>query len=143
MGHSVRGTGLKPPFGRGPAKWVPVLTLDQILAAVPHSSDSRVILKIDVEGFEPQVLAGAQELLASGRVALIIWERGHAFADGVERDLMLAMVDRLSRIGYRHWRPAHKHRPTPLIPFHPEEKYQCNVFSAATGVEIPGVEGGV
>ena len=78
MMHSIRGVGLKPPFARGPSKWVPVVTLDRALIAFPRAASARIILKVDAEGFEPQVLAGAKSLLRSGRVAIIVWECGRA-----------------------------------------------------------------
>jgi FkbM family methyltransferase len=128
MGHSIRGVGLKPPFGRGPAKWVPVVALDTALAHVPHA-EGRMILKVDAEGYEPQVLAGAPGLLDSGRVALIIWERGHAFDDGPEREALVEMIADLSRRGFQHFRPSDQHVDGPLLPFRLEEPYIGNVFS--------------
>jgi FkbM family methyltransferase len=105
MMHSIRGVGLKPPFARGPSKWVPVVTLDRALVAFPRAASARIILKIDAEGFEPQVLAGAKSLLQAGRVAIIVWEYGPAFADGLERDAMRQMVGALDDLGFRHSRP--------------------------------------
>lgn len=37
-------------------------------------TESFALLKIDVEGFEAEVLAGAEQLLASGRIAQVIYE---------------------------------------------------------------------
>jgi FkbM family methyltransferase len=47
MMHTIRGVGLKPPFARGPSKWVPVVTLDRALVAFPRAASARIILKVD------------------------------------------------------------------------------------------------
>jgi FkbM family methyltransferase len=129
MGHSIRGVGLKYPFGQGPPKWVPVLALDDALTYFPDVVQRRIILKIDVEGFEPQVIAGARGLIASGRVALIIWEMGHAFADGPERRALLEMLETLDRFGYGHVRPRNAGDSDACCPLDIIEPYVGNVFS--------------
>jgi len=48
---------------------VPIVTLDGLLAERPALQNRRVLVKIDIEGFEPQVIGGARELLQSGRIA--------------------------------------------------------------------------
>jgi len=130
MMHSIRGVGLKPPFARGPSKWVPVVTLDETLARFPQAA-GRIVLKIDAEGFEPQVVAGAAATLRSGRVAMIVWECGHAFGDGPERDAMCDMVGSLSALGFRHLLP----RGDGFRPFDPDGGYRGNVVSAAAGID--------
>ena len=130
MMHSIRGIGLKPPFARGPSnKWVPVVTLDRALAAFPRTASARIILKVDAEGFEPQVLAGARALLQAGRMAIIVWECGHAFAGGPERDAMRHMVAALGDLGFRHSRPPSQETDGPLAPFDVEGTYVGNVIS--------------
>jgi FkbM family methyltransferase len=129
MMHSIRGVGLKPPFTRGPSKWVCVVRLDCALAQFPQLTSGRIILKVDVEGFEPQVIAGAQALLQSGKVAVIIWECGHAFADGPERAAMRQMVDALSNLGFRHLRPPSQEVDGPFAPFDVNQAYVGNVIS--------------
>ena len=69
MGHSIRGIGLAPTARGGASKWVPVVTLDSALANMGKAAAQRLILKIDAEGFEPNVIVGAQALLAAGRIA--------------------------------------------------------------------------
>ena len=120
MMHSIRGVGLKPPFARGPSKWVPVVTLDRALLSFPRAASARIILKVDAEGFEPQVLAGATALLQGGRVAIIVWECGHAFADGPERCAMRQMLGVLSDLGFRHSRPPSQETDGLLVPFEVE-----------------------
>jgi FkbM family methyltransferase len=136
MMHSIRGVGLKPPFARGPSKWVPVVTLDRALVAFPRAASARIILKVDAEGFEPQVMAGAKSLLRSGHVAIIIWECGRAFADGPERDAMRQMVGVLSELGFRHSRPPSQDTDGPLAAFDVEGTYVGNVISHRADVAM-------
>jgi FkbM family methyltransferase len=127
MGHSIRGIGLAPA-ARALSTWVPVVTLDGALANMGKQAP-RLILKIDAEGFEPNVIVGAQALLAAGRVALIIWERGPAFAEGLGRAAMIQMTALLSDCGFRHFLPpigAHAGAPRA---FEPQADYIGNVFS--------------
>jgi FkbM family methyltransferase len=65
---------------------VPVITLDSLL----QRSDVRCprILKIDVEGFELEVLKGATQLLSNKRVITIVIEVHHAVLE--KRGMMLA-----------------------------------------------------
>jgi FkbM family methyltransferase len=135
MMHSIRGVGLKPPFARGPSKWVPVVTLDEALARFPQAAGRRIVLKVDAEGFEPQVVAGAASMLRSGRVAMIVWECGHAFADGPERDAMRDMVGNLSALGFRHLLSSREDGVDGFRPFDPDHKYTGNVVSTAAGIE--------
>jgi FkbM family methyltransferase len=111
MMHSIRGVGLKG-FTRGPAHWVSVIALDNALARFPRVSDRR-----------------ARALLQSGRLAMIIWECGHAFSDGPERDAMLTMISTLNVLGFRHLRPVSPEVDGPLVPFFTAEQYLGNVFS--------------
>jgi FkbM family methyltransferase len=128
MGHSIRGIGL-PPAGRGPANWIPVVTLDGALADLGKHGQRRIILKIDAEGFEPNVIVGAQSLLAAGRIALIIWECGNAFAEGLGRRAMQQMAALLRECGFRHFQPAPSGQDGPPIAFDAEAAYLGNVFS--------------
>lgn len=48
---------------------VPIETLDQVLG-----SDSAVVMKLDVEGFEPQVLRGSARALADRRIRHVVFE---------------------------------------------------------------------
>ncbi|HTO64201.1 MAG TPA: FkbM family methyltransferase [Bradyrhizobium sp.] len=135
MMHSIRGIGLKPPFAKGPAKWVPVVTLDEALSRFPQAANARILLKIDAEGFEPQVVAGAAATLRSGRVATIVWECGHAFVDGPEREAMLHMVETLSALGFRHLLPNRQHDAREFRPFDADTGYTGNVISAGARMD--------
>lgn len=134
MGHSIRGVGLMPHLMHGPSKWVPVVTLDDTLDAFPESRSARLVLKIDAEGFEPQVIAGARRLLEARRIASIIWERGAASALNANRAALGQMVDLLDRRGFRHFRPPDQHLDGPLVPFSLESPYVGNVFSLGDGI---------
>ena len=127
MGHSIRGIGLALA-ARALSKWVPVVTLDGTLANMGKEAPRRLILKIDAEGFEPNVIVGAQALLAAGRVALIIWERGPAFAEGLGRTAMMQMTALLSDCGFRHFLRGGGHVGAPFA-FDPQADYIGNVFS--------------
>jgi FkbM family methyltransferase len=128
MGHSIRGIGLEPA-ARVLSKWVPVMTLDGALANMGKHAQRRLILKIDAEGFEPNVIVGAQSLLAAGRIALIVWECGEAFTKGLSRNAMMQMVALLSDCGFRHFRPRHNGRAGPPVAFDAQAGYLGNVFS--------------
>jgi FkbM family methyltransferase len=127
MGHSIRGIGLAPA-ARGVSKWVPVVTLDGALAGMGKQA-ARLILKIDAEGFEPNVIVGAQALLAAGRIALIVWERGPAFSEGLGRAAMVQMTALLSDCGFRHVLPPAMGDAGALHAFDPQADYIGNVFS--------------
>ncbi len=134
MGHSLHGIGL-PGLPQGKLRLtVPVLTLDGLLAERPELAARRTILKIDVEGFEPQAVAGADRLLESGRLAALVWEYGRAFEHEPARSHMVAMIERLKGLGFTlHRFPSHD-LGGPLIPFVPGGG-ACNVICLAPGFE--------
>lgn len=137
MGHSIRRVA-PSSHPMGPSKWVPVVTLDEALARFPKYAERRLVLKIDAEGFEPEIIAGAKSLLRSNRIALIIWECGRAFVDGRGRSAMLQMVAFLSECGFRHFRPPGYETDGPLSKFEAEPGFLGNVFSFAPQlVETP------
>jgi hypothetical protein len=129
MTHSIRGIALPSDDSKGPAHWVSIVTLDNVLAQFPKFSRQRVILKIDAEGFEPKVIEGARSLLRSGRVALIVWECGGTFSSEPNRDAMRKMVDFLNGLGFHHSRPPADKIDGPLLRFSAADEYQGNVFS--------------
>ncbi len=73
---------------------VPVETLDRVLA-----DRSATVLKLDVEGFEPQVLQGAAECLASGRIRHILFEE-HAIDTSAVSQMLCAAGYRLFSLGW-------------------------------------------
>jgi len=91
MGHRLSPAGTMP---------VTLTTVDALLAARPALSQGRVFLKIDVEGAEGRVLSGARRLLASGRVAALVWEQGRAFRGGAGLAAAQDIVAFLARHGF-------------------------------------------
>jgi FkbM family methyltransferase len=136
MGHSIRGVGLPNRSMRGPAKWVSVTPLDDALSNLKQRADRRFILKIDAEGFEPNVIAGARSLLEGGHIALIIWERGDGFAEGAGRAAMVEMTAYLSACGFNHFRPPNYTDDAPLVTFDPQSDYVGNVFSCRPALPL-------
>jgi FkbM family methyltransferase len=59
-------------YGLG-SRVVPVLTLDKVLEAIGLSERRVLILKIDVEGYEPAVIAGAKRTLLRTDVVVTEW----------------------------------------------------------------------
>jgi FkbM family methyltransferase len=107
MGHRLTGDGEESD-----ALEVPVLALDDLLARYPQHAHRRIVLKIDVEGGEPAVIAGAARLLASGRLRLIIWEKS-----GDMTPELKAMAESLARSGLSSFMFALHDWGGPLIPF--------------------------
>jgi FkbM family methyltransferase len=133
MGHSIYGAD--PRLENGPSrKWVSLITLDSALANLHIRDAQRIIVKIDAEGFEPNIVFGATSLLRSGRVALVIWECGGAYAFAHRRTAMLKMVAFLSECGFSHARPGEQEGP--LIKFDPDSSYHGNVFSFRPELDI-------
>ena len=106
---------------------VDVFSLDDLLAQFPQHDQRRVVLKIDVEGQEAEVLAGAQKLLASGRLRLIIWEK---FATSPAS--LQTLLASLARHGFASFMFAFHDWGGPLIPFVTSPAIG-NVFSFAPG----------
>ncbi len=125
MGHSLE----RKADGR-----VPVVTIDDILAARPELAGRRVIAKIDVEGGEPEAVAGMERLLASGRVAAIIWERGPSYGDPEAADRAVALRRRLAALGFSAWRFASEDEAGVLEPLGADEEWKGNVFELAPGL---------
>ncbi|MGE5478299.1 MAG: FkbM family methyltransferase [Bacteroidales bacterium] len=125
MGHSVR-----PGEGPGPA--IKLATVDSLLAAHPDFAQGRVIMKVDVEGAEPEVLTGARGLLSSGRVAALIWERGLDYDNQARHARLLEKLAELEALGFSHWRFAHEDAGGPLVPYVPGPEL-TNIISLARG----------
>ncbi len=105
---------------------VAVFSLDDLLAQFPEHDHRHVVLKIDVEGREAEVIAGASKLLASGRLRLVIWEK---LAEGAPT---LQAAAGLARHGFASFMFAYHDWGGPLIPFVMSPAIG-NVFSFAPG----------
>ncbi len=124
MGHSL----VHAADGR-----IPVVTVDAIMAARPALAERRVIVKIDVEGGEADVVAGMEALLAGGRVAALIWERGVSYRDPIQNARGTALRQRLAGLGFTAWRFADENEGGTLEPF-VEDSRSGNVFELPPGV---------
>jgi len=121
MGHSLE----KSDHGA-----IDVTTIDELLAARPHLADRRVIVKIDVEGSEGDVIAGMAGLLATGRVAAVIWERGRTHDDA-----SVAHIRRpLAALGFTAWRFESEDKAGPLLPFADDGRVD-NVFELSPALD--------
>ncbi|MEZ5563497.1 MAG: FkbM family methyltransferase [Gammaproteobacteria bacterium] len=132
MGHSL----LQSSARTAPAMQlrVPIVTIDGLLAERPDPGGRRLVIKVDVEGLEPDVFSGARQTLESGRVALLIWERGLEYRDPVRHRAVNLAMDWLSTLGFRHYALPYHGWGGPLLPL-TKDDYLCNVFSFAPGVE--------
>ncbi len=101
-------------------------TLDNIIALRTSLQWRRVILKIDEEGNEYEVLAGAQRLFATGNVVAVIWENGEHNEPAVLNERRKAILALLNSFGFAHYRfDREKERLTPLPTLDPA----CYVYS--------------
>lgn len=128
MGHSIRGADPRRDQ-TAPFRLVPLVPIDDTVAGLQFAANRRIVLKIDAEGFEAHVIAGAKSLLMNGRIALIVWECGGSFTDGRGHETMLKMVAFLSDCGFRHLRPPDHFSDGLLTPFDPVAGHYGNVFS--------------
>ena len=127
MGHSVHGKGLQGMQQVERGFSVPVVTLDGLLAERPELHGRRLLIKIDVEGYEPQVIVGARELLKIGRVAALVWEHGRGFFEEPGRDAAREMIAEFRAFGFTlHQLPSHELGGA-LLPFAPARTV-CNVI---------------
>lgn len=100
-----------------PPLTVPIVSLDMLFADRADLADGRVFVKVDVEGYEPPVIAGAARLLASGRVAAVVLEKSDYYAAPDRRGGFEAMIETILGHGYSiYWFP-HAHLPCALIPW--------------------------
>src|SRR4029453_872800 len=113
MGHSIRHVGSEVA---GTHIEVGMTTLDELVAARSHLQWRRVIVKIDAEGFECEVFAGAKRLFASGVVAAVIWEMVSCYEASVQARLDKASVDFLNTFGFAHFRMEDENRGGRLLP---------------------------
>jgi FkbM family methyltransferase len=134
MGHSLGGERPDDIEGSMAPVSIPVVSLDGLLAERPELHKRRVYIKIDAEGMEPQIIAGAKGLLQTGHVSAILLERGpvHGTPEGAAQ--LTAALDSLTGVGYLlRWFP-HAHLPGPLIPWVPGNEVG-NIVALAPGLK--------
>lgn len=132
MGHSLLESPIRSAAGMHLR--VPVITVDQLMAERPDLAGRRIVMKIDVEGFEAQVLAGARHTLESGRVALLVWERGNDYREPERRAEVEQAIAWLSSLGFRHYAQPYIEWGGPLIPLVPDT-FLGNIYSFGPGIE--------
>lgn len=120
--------------GQG-GSWVPVHTVDGLLASLDLADAPISALKIDVEGYEPWVLAGAAAALQRARALLIELSPGLSEAGDAQ---MGAMLDRIAQAGFvpRIW-----DAPGAVSGYDGLRAYPRQVtvgFARRPGVEAPG-----
>jgi FkbM family methyltransferase len=131
MAHHLRGTASEPSMN---AIDVAMTTLDRILVDRPQLRWRRFILKIDVEGNEPDVLHGAQNLFATEDVAAVLWEKSAFYEPSLQEQRDATIVDFLASRGFEHFRMESESAGGRLIRVDPME-FRGNVFSLAHGFE--------
>jgi FkbM family methyltransferase len=119
-GHSLGDVGTIPMNEEARAnpnvRQVYVTSLDAMFAA--RTMPPIRVLKIDAEGFEHQVLMGAQGLLKAGRIEFVIAEMNHACFEvtGTSEDAIRAYMDSM---GYDTY--AIRHDAVQLVKLAPDQ----------------------
>lgn len=127
MGHNlVTVNGIQS--NREPLN-VAVESLDKLVSETGFmDSEQRILLKIDTEGHELSTLKGALKLLKTGRVAAIIWEKGHFHATPKGVKEFTEIMSLLRDMGYESFRFPHEDMGGPLVPYAVSHE-QCNIIS--------------
>ena len=137
MGHNIVAVSdgeSAPQVQNDKAEVVPLTTIDHEIEQRPALAHGRVFMKIDVEGFEPEVIAGAARLIRSGRVSAIAWERGRSFDEPERAEALKQMMTSLEEQGFRHTRFPNDTLGGPLMPYVPGPDL-CNAYSLSLGFE--------
>ncbi|WP_027720368.1 FkbM family methyltransferase [Maridesulfovibrio zosterae] len=126
MGHSLVSLNTNQAYETLNVALHPI---DKIVAdAKDLCTEQRIILKIDTEGHELPTLKGALRLLKSGRVAAIIWEKGHFHTtpEGIKE--FKEILSLLRDLCYDSYRFPHEDMGGPLVPYASSHE-QCNIIS--------------
>jgi len=110
-----------------------VVTVDDELKKYKGLKYDRVIVKIDFEGHEPEVISGMQKLLASGKVAMVIWERGIEYNKPEGQARLKTLRAGFAKLGFTAWRFDSEDRGGALVPFK-EDGRIGNIIELAPGV---------
>jgi len=122
--HSLADIGASETLG---TLEVPCTTIDSFMAS--EGIDRITVLKVDVEGFEPEVLIGAERALASGAIARIVLEFNPAFYGQRGIDVFLPIT-----ILERHDFALHFTTGEPFAADDPRARRQCDLVAFAPGV---------
>jgi len=126
MGHQIAPDGVE----------VDMTTLDQILADHDWLRWRRLVLKVDVEGLEMEVFAGARQLFSQCQVAAVIWEKTEVPDATAQAHRNSMIFEFLSARGFRHYRFENERESTSLVALTGNEG-SCNVLSLASGADAP------
>lgn len=96
QGAMNRVVGLNRCAAKVPTNLVPMRTLDELV-----SGKAATIIKIDVEGFEPEVVAGAMQTLRSSSVLAVLMETNCRAGRNEDRD---SVNQRMRALGYHRYR---------------------------------------
>lgn len=134
--NSTMGHSLLANYGRAANQLtlqVMSVSIDQVLKSRADLAGRRVVMKIDVEGVEPEVIAGCRALLESGRVALIVWEKGNNARLPERAQAYARMEAELEKLGFRNLAFAYPEWGGPLLPLLPDQTV-TNVYSFGPGI---------
>ena len=89
-------------YGHG-SQMVPITDLDTELATLGLADRPILIMKIDVEGYEPEVVAGAKQALARAGVVVVEHSPGLSQAGGLSYEGMLDQLYASGLTPYQSW----------------------------------------
>ena len=125
MGHRIAADGMR----------IDMTTLDQVLADRDWLRWRRILLKVDVEGHETEVFAGARQLFSKCRIAAVIWEKSEFHEAAAQARRTSMVFDFLNAYGFRHYRFEDESHARSLVPLTGNEG-PCNVFSLAATADL-------
>lgn len=131
-GHGSMGHSMQRLRSGQTSVSVATLTLDTLLDERPHLNDKRVLLKIDVEGFEKQVIDGAKNLLAGGRLVAAVIEKGKYYSEGPGISKFRELIGLMADSGFSPHRFGGHNEPGPLIPYE-ETPDDCDIVFLCEG----------
>ncbi len=93
-----------------------MVTVDGLLASRHDLGRRPVFLCLDTQGREPEIVAGALEQIASGRLAAVLWRRSAVYDEAAGAKRLQRLMEDLASLGYRHFR-ADAGDPAALEPY--------------------------
>ncbi len=116
MGHSVMGRNSPDQAKSRPELFVPTVSLDLLPRLRPKIQGRPLVVKIDVEGLEPEVVSGGKTLIEAGLVKLLIAEKGYAANDPKGKDRYASMMTYLEGNGFKLYRLSSRAADATLEP---------------------------